>query len=145
MKRIVTAMFGLGMIGFLGHFAPAQDKKADAPKLEGKYALVAGKKEGKAIDDEAKKGGYTFTADKVTIEGMGLKFVMGYKLDAKATPVQINMEILEGPDGTKGTKAQGIIEAKGNTVKLAYSIEKDKRPKDFTGEKDFYFELKKVK
>ena len=149
MKTIAAFALGLGLIGLLGQSAIARkdkdEKKADAPKLEGKYTLVAGKRDGKPIDEDAKKGTFSATADKFTIEGMGVKFVMGYKLNAKTDPVGIDMEILEGPEGTKGTKAQGIVEAKGDTVKLAYSIEKDKRPKDFKGEKDFYFELKKAK
>ena len=132
------------MLGVLGSPAPAQEKEK-APKLEGKYTLVAGKKNGAAIDEESKKGEYTFTADKITIKGMDITFVMGYKIDPKPEPMNIDMEILEGPEGTKGSKAQGIIEVKGDTIKLAYSTDKDKRPKDFKGEKDFYFELKKAK
>ena len=88
--------------------ARKDEKKADAPKLEGKYTLVGGKTGGKDIDDEAKKGGFSFTADKITIDGMGMKFVMGYKLDAKVTPIAIDMEILEGPEGAKGTKARAL-------------------------------------
>jgi uncharacterized protein (TIGR03067 family) len=146
MKTTAAFALGLGLLGLLGQ-AAAQDKKAEAPKLEGKYTLVAGKVAGKAVGDDAKKAAYAFTADKVTIEGMGVKFVMGYKLDPKASPTSIDMEILDGPEGTKGSKAQGIVELKGDTLKLAYTLEKEKekRPKDFKGDKDFYFELKKGK
>ena len=63
-----------------------------------------GKKNGTAIDDEAKKGEYTFTADKITIKGMDVTFVMGYKLDPKTTPVNVDMEILEGPEGRRGAR-----------------------------------------
>jgi len=158
MKTIAAFALGLGMMAFLGlPIARTQDKKdekkdekkteakGDAPKLEGKYTLVSGKKNDKPIDEDAKKGTYTFTADKVTIEGMGVKFVMGYKVDAKTDPVNIDMEILEGPEGTKGSKAQGIVEMKGDTLKLAYMMEKDKRPKTFDGKEGFSFELKKAK
>jgi uncharacterized protein (TIGR03067 family) len=144
MKTIAAFALGLGLLGWVGLAAQAQDKK-DAPKLEGKYTLVGGKTKGKDLDDEAKKGTYTFAADKVTIEGMGLKFVMSYKIDPKTTPMNVDMEILEGPEGTKGSKAQGIIEVKGDTVKLAYMVEKDKRPKDFEGKEGNMYELKKAK
>jgi uncharacterized protein (TIGR03067 family) len=144
MKTTAGLALGLGMLGFLG-LASAQDKKGEAPKLEGKYTLVAGKISGKDVGDDAKKGEYTFTADKITIKAMDLKFVMGYKVDAKTSPAQIDMEILEGPEGTKGTKAAGIVELKGDTLKLAYMIDKDKRSKDFDGKDGFYFELKKNK
>lgn len=145
MKTTVAIALGFGLCVCAGLAARAQDKKGEAPKLEGKYTLSAGTIKGNKIDDAAKKGSYTFTADKITIEGMGIKFVMGYKLDAKATPANIDMEILDGPEGTKGTKAQGIVEKKGDVVKLAYSTDKDKRPKDFDGKDSYSFELKKMK
>ena len=60
-------------------------------------------------------------------------------------PAQVDMEILEGPEGSKGSKAVGIVELKGDVLKLAYSLDKEKRPKDFDGKTGFYFELKKEK
>ena len=141
MKTTVAFALGLALVGFLGT-AAAQN---DAPKLEGKYTLVAGKVKGKDVSDDWKKAEYTFAADQVTIKGKQLTFVMGYKIDPSAEPMTIDMAVADGPEATKGTRAQGIIEVKGDTVKLAYSTEKDTRPKDFKGEKDFYFELKKAK
>lgn len=148
MKTIAAFALGLGLVVCMG-LATAQEKKGqkkpEALKLEGKYTLVGGKMDGTPIGDEAKKGEYSITGDKITIKGMGITFVMGYKLDAKTTPVSIDMEILEGPEGTKGSKAQGIVEMKGDTLKLAYSIDKDKRPKDFDGKTGHVFELKRTK
>jgi uncharacterized protein (TIGR03067 family) len=150
MKSIAAFALGLGLLALLGSTARTDDKKPEAPKLEGKYTLVGGKKNDKPIDDDAKKGEFTFTADKVTIKGMGMTFVMGYKLDAKQTPIHIDMEILEGIEGSKGTKAAGIIEVKGDTLKLAYSLDKDKddkfkRPTNFDGKDGMFFEFKKAK
>lgn len=149
MKTFAACVLGLGLVGCLGLATRAQEKKdenkADAPKLEGMYTLVGGKKNGTPIDDEAKKSKFTFTSDKITIDGMGLKFEIAYKLDAKATPVAIDMEITSGPEGTKGSKAQGIVELKGDALKLAYSLDKDKRPKAFDGKEGFLFEFKKAK
>jgi uncharacterized protein (TIGR03067 family) len=145
MKTITALALGLGLVGFFGLGVAGQEKKADAPKLEGKYTLVAGKVNGKAVDDDAKKAEYVFTPDQVTIKAKEFMFVMGYKIDPRTDPMNVDMAIAEGPEGTKGTRALGIIEVKGDTVKLAYSVEKDKRPKDFKGDKDFYFELKKTK
>ena len=118
--------------------------KGEAPKLASKYA-DRGKKDGKEISDESKKGEYTITADKIKIKGQDASFVMGYKLDPKTTPTNIDMEILEGVEGTKGSKAEGIVELKGEVLKLAYSIEKGKRPKNFDGKEGFMFEFKKAK
>lgn len=143
------AVLTLGLVTCAGLAARADDKKADAPKLAGTYKLVAGKKNGEAVGDESKKGKYTIDAKTFTIWGGDKKaFVMGYKLDPKTTPVAIDMEILESeifPD-TKGSKAYGIVEQKGDTLKLAYvEKEKDKRPKDFSGKEGFAFEFKKEK
>ncbi|AWM39766.1 hypothetical protein GobsT_18720 [Gemmata obscuriglobus] len=132
----------IGLVACSALTAPAADEKLD---LAGTYTLVAGKKNGADVDETAKKAQYTVTADKFTIKGGEVKFVMGYKLDAKANPAQIDMEILEGPEGTKGTKAVGIVELKGDTLKVAYSLDKEKRPKEFDGKAGYYFELKKEK
>jgi uncharacterized protein (TIGR03067 family) len=145
------------------------DKKVELPVLEGKYKLVSGKVNDKAIGDDSKKWDYIFTADKITVKGLSekkdekkedpkdnkkdekkeekkdLMFVFGYKLDGKTSPITINMEILDGPEGTKGIKTSGIIEVKGDVLKLAYIMEKDKKPKDFTGKEGIMFELHRVK
>src|SRR4029079_13413841 len=110
MKTSAAFALGLGLLASmsLGLASRADDKdgkKADAPKLAGKYELTGGKKDGTAISDESKKGAYTCTAHKTAIKGMELTFVMGYNLDPKTTPINIDMEILEGPEGAKGTKA----------------------------------------
>src|SRR5262245_26601373 len=144
MKSIATFAVGLGLLASAA-LAAEPDRIEDAPKLEGKYKLVGGKKDGAEIGDESKKGEYTITADKITIKGQDASFVMGYKLDPKAKPVNIDMEILEGVEGTKGSKAEGIVELKGDVLKLAYSIEKGKRPKNFDGKDGFMFEFKKEK
>ncbi len=137
-----TFALAAGLIACVALTARAADEKTD---LTGTYTLVTGKKNGAAVDEVAKKAEYTATADRFTIKGGDTKFVMSYKIDPKATPVAIDMEILEGPDGTKGSKAVGIVEVKGDVVKLAYSLDKEKRPKDFDGKTGFYFELKKEK
>jgi uncharacterized protein (TIGR03067 family) len=122
---------------------PSQaDDKFD---LNGKYTVVSGKKNGANIDEKAKKATYTITAESFTIAGGNQKFVISYKLKPGTKPVEIDMSIAEGPEGTKGILAVGIIEQKGDTVKLAYSLDKEKRPKDFEGKTGYYIELKKMK
>jgi uncharacterized protein (TIGR03067 family) len=120
--------------------AARADDKID---LAGKYEVVGGKKQGKDIDEKAKKAKYTATADTFTIAGGGPKFVIAYRVKP-GSPAEIDMSVLEGPDGTKGTVAFGIVEAKGDRVKLAYSLDKDKRPKEFD-KADYVIELKKLK
>jgi uncharacterized protein (TIGR03067 family) len=144
MKTISAFALGLGLLAWVG-VAQSQEKKGEAPKLEGKWTLVSGKVNGTATGDDAKKSMFTFTSDKMTIKSMDLTFVMGYKLDPKTDPVSVDLEILEGPEGTKGSKAVGIVELKGDVLKLAYSMDKDKRPKNFEGKEGNTFEFKKAK
>src|SRR5215207_651029 len=125
-----TFALAAGLVACLALSARGEDKKID---LSGKYTVVSGKKNGADIDEKAKKATYTATADTITIAGGDQKFVISYKLKPGTTPVEIDMSIAEGPDGTKGTIAVGIIEQKGDTLKLAYSLDKEKRPKDFDG------------
>jgi uncharacterized protein (TIGR03067 family) len=136
-----TFALATGVLLILGLTARAEDKIDP-----GTYTVVSGKKEGKDIDEKAKKAKYTITADTFTIEGGKDKFVIGYKLKA-GTPTEIDMAVSEGPEGsgTKGSIAVGIIEVKGDTVKLAYSLDKEKRPKDFDGKTGYLIELKKAK
>lgn len=131
-----------GFVACAGLTARAADDKLD---ISGTYALVAGKKNGADVDEKSKKATYTVTKDQFTIAGGEFKFVMGFKIDASKTPATIDMEIQEGPEGSKGTKGVGIVELKGGVLKLAYTLDKDKRPKDFDGKTGFYMELKKEK
>lgn len=135
-----TLALAAGLL-FAAGLAARADDKID---LAGKYALVGGKIDGKDPDERARKAKYTATADTFTVEGKGAKFVFAYKVKP-GTPAEIDMSVLEGPDGTKGTVAVGIVEVKGDTVKLAYSLDKEKRPKDFAGKSDYLIELKKLK
>ena len=133
----------IGLATGLGLSVRAADDKID---LSGKYALVSGKKNGADVDEKAKKATYTATADTFTIANGDVKFEFSYKLKPGTTPVEIDMAIVSGPEGTpKGALAVGIVEAKGDLLKLAYSLDKEKRPKDFEGKAGYYMELKKVK
>ena len=136
-----TFALAVGLALCLGLTARAEEKI----DLSGKYTVVSGKKNGADIDEKAKKATYTATADTFTIAGGDVKFVISYKLKPGTTPVEIDMSIAEGPDGSKGTPAVGIVEVKGDTLKLAYSLDKEKRPKNFDGKDGYYVELKKDK
>lgn len=137
-----TFALAVGLAACLGLAARGADEKID---LAGKYTVVSGKKNGADIDEKAKKATYTATADTFTIAGGDQKFVISYKVKPGTKPVEIDMSIAEGPDGTKGSTAVGIIEQKGDSLKLAYSLDKEKRPKDFDGKTGYSIELKKAK
>lgn len=128
---------------FISTVALAADK--DPPDLAGTYSLVSGKKHGAEPDAEAKKAEYVITKSRFTITGKDAKFVIEYTLNPKASPIAIDMKILEGPEGTAGSKAQGIVQKDGDELKLAYSLENNKRPKDFEGKDGMLFVFKKTK
>src|SRR5690348_2835152 len=116
--KMLTLAIGLVVCSALT--VGADDKKLD---LSGKYTLVSGKKNGAAVDEKAKKATYTATADTFTIDNGKSKFVFSYKLRADTDPLQIDLSVTEGPDGApKGAPAFGIVEAKGDTLKIAYSL-----------------------
>lgn len=146
MKKLAVLTLGLfACAALVGRTAAQDEKKADAPKIEGKWTLTGGKKNGSDVDDNAKKSTYVADKDKITIEGNGAKFVMGYKIDPK-NPKNVDFEILESPiPDLKGSKAEGIIELKGDDLKIAYATDAGKRPKDFEGKDGFLFIFKKAK
>ena len=130
--------------------ARAEDaKKFDAKKLEGKWTYVSGKKAGEDSAKEALMGTVEITKDKLIIPGPeGKPMNISYKLDDKETPVKIDMEILDGM--FKGGKAEGLIELKGDELKLSYAMimGDTKRPAKLESTKDngaFYFVLKRMK
>ncbi|MCS6864123.1 MAG: TIGR03067 domain-containing protein [Gemmataceae bacterium] len=135
--------FGLTLVATIVLFAPAcaQDKI----DLSGNYEVVRGKKEGRDIDEKAKKAKYSATTDTFTIEAGDVKMVISYTLKPGTSPREIDMVMSAGPDGTKGIAAYGIVEVKDDTLKLAYSLNKDKRPSDFEGKTGYVIELKKIK
>jgi uncharacterized protein (TIGR03067 family) len=141
-RGMKTFALAVGLAACAALAAGADDAKID---LTGKYTVVSGKKNGADIDEKSKKAKYSATADSFTIEGGDHKFVIGYKIKPNTMPVEIDMAIAEGPDGTKGAIAVGIIEVKGDTIKIAYGLDKEKRPKTFEGKADYLIELKKEK
>ena len=126
----------------------ADEKKFDAKSLEGTWKVTGGKKAGADLTDMAKEGEYVFAKDTITIKAGDMElFVMKYKLDEKASPIAIDLEITKSPgDGGNGTKALGIIEVKDDVMKICYPPMGGDRPTKFDGaEKNYYFTLKKAK
>lgn len=147
----MKSAFSLSLAVVLGFatLARADDKKFDASKLEGKWTYVSGKKAGEASAKEALMGTVEITKDKFSIPGPeGKPMAVGYKLDAKDSPVKIDLEILDGM--FKGSKAEGFIELKGDELKLCYAMimGDTKRPTKLESTKDngaFLFVLKRMK
>lgn len=125
--------------------ASAQDKAFDAKALEGSWSFVSGMKAGQKANEESLKGEVTVKGDTMTMKMGEGSFVFKLTFDGKKTPVEVDMEITDGPIG-KGEKGKGIIELKGDELKLCYPAPGGTdRPTKFDGEKNHLFVLKKKK
>lgn len=126
----------------------AEEKKADfdPAKLEGKWKITSGEKFGEKVEGKSIEGVITISKDTITIKAPDMTHVMKFKLDAKASPVAITMVGEEGP--AKGFTSEGIIELKGDELKLCYAMPEQKRPTTFgtkKGEQALYFVMKREK
>ena len=123
----LSAGFFFLVLGTLG--AADKDDKFDADKMVGTWTYVSVEKNGqKADNDNIKEGKVKIAKDKLTLEGSGGTFVLKYKLDAAKKPVTIDLEMTEGAG--QGSTAKGIIDVKGDELKLCYSTS-DEAPKKF--------------
>jgi uncharacterized protein (TIGR03067 family) len=124
--------FALGVLGLLLGSAVAQDKaKLDPAKLVGTWTYVSGEKEGKKIPPaNLEKGMVKITKDTITLEAPDSKYVLKYKLDPAKSPVGINLEITEGPQGV-GSKSTGIVALDKDELKLCYAAMGGATPKEF--------------
>src|SRR5262249_3685871 len=130
--------------------ADAQDKgdKFDAAKLDGTWKFVSGVKNGEKLTaDQLKSQTVTIAKNTLTLKSPDATFVMKFELDTKKSPVGIKLEITESPFGP-GAKAAGIIELKGDELKLCYAPLEGDAPKMFEakeGSKAHLFNLKRSK
>ncbi len=149
---IAVALLVASVTTALGKPLGAEDKKSDAKfdaaKLVGKWEYVSGVKNGEKVAEENLKDQViTITKDKITLKGKEL-FVFKYELDTEKKPVGIKLEMLESPFGA-GAKSAGVIELKGDQVRLCYASADDATaPKTFEakeGSKAHLFVLKRSK
>jgi uncharacterized protein (TIGR03067 family) len=138
----------LCVVLFAAAAAKADDKPAplDPAKLVGSWTYVAGTRAGEKVDKERMTGPVVVTKETFTLPGSEPKFVIGYTVDAKASPATIDMSIKDGP--VKEGKALGIIAVNGDELTLCYDPSGQKRPAKFESTKDngaFLFVLKRVK
>jgi len=126
--------------------ALADDKKADTNALLGKYTIVSGKRDGKDLPkSDFEKSVVIIEKDAVYGHDKDKKEFFGatYAIDTSSKPWRISM-VSRSPK--KGEKAEGVIEATGDVVRLAYALPGGKTPTDFdAGEKQQSFVLKRMK
>jgi uncharacterized protein (TIGR03067 family) len=129
MRKAIGLSAGVFLLAWGPLGAADKDDKFDAAKMFGTWTYVSVEKNGqKADNDNIKEGKVKIDKDNITLEGSSGTFVLKYKLDTTKNPVTIDLKITEG-DG-EGSTAKGIIEVKGDELKLCYSTS-DETPKKF--------------
>jgi len=137
--RLLTALALLGLVSR----AAAQDD------LKGTWVIQKAVQSGKTLDDAKARGAkLVITADRMTAYDPDNKelYVMGYKANPSVTPKTIDMRILKGKDLDR--TASGIYALEGDTLKLAYSLDESKRPKELSskeGDEVMLIEMKRAK
>ncbi len=125
-----------------------EEAKFDSAKLVGTWTYVSAEEDGKKkTADDFKKASVEITKDTIMLKGEDATYVIKYTLDTKKDPVQVAMEITKGPQG-EGAKSAGIIELKGDELKLCYNPMSEEAPKEFGAKADsklHFFVLKRKK
>jgi uncharacterized protein (TIGR03067 family) len=126
-------------------FAQDAEKPSKNPLL-GEYIMVSGKDNGETVPEERIKGNLVrITEDTITAVDHDEKeiYVAKYTLDTTHTPYKIMMTVAGGPRDSKGDKAEGIVELKGDTLRMAYAYAGGEIPKDFKtiGKKQLEFTM----
>ncbi len=144
----VTRAFRIAALAIVGCFAiaGAEDPKKPAKnELDGLYTIAACEKDGKEIPADKLKGSIIkFDGDKVMGTDKDKKEFFGstFTIDKTTSPYTISMT---SSAPVKGEKAMGIIEMKGDTVKLCYALPGGEAPKEFkTKEKQHCFTMKRA-
>lgn len=149
----VKGLLGLGVVVLLVPALAAEEKdkepaRLDPAKLVGTWTYVSGVVNGKKVEaDHLEKGIVEITKDTITLKSPEGSFVIAYSVDAKKSPARIAMKITKGPQG-EGAKADGIVELKGDELKMCYPSMGGEAPKEFKsaeGSKLHLFTLKRKK
>jgi uncharacterized protein (TIGR03067 family) len=124
-----------------------KDDRFDAAKMAGAWTYESSEKNGEKLDkDHFKDSKVVVTKETITLEGPQGKFVIKYTVDPKKNPVALSMTMTESPFGA-GAMAQGIVELKGDELKICYAAEGE-APKKFEakeGSNHHLFVLKRSK
>jgi uncharacterized protein (TIGR03067 family) len=120
----------------------AQDARKDQEALQGTWVMTAKEFMGKkASEDEIKKLGtrIVLKGDTVTVSTLdaGEYVVVSeatFKLDPATKPKSMDLTVTGGP--SKGKSGLAIYELDGDTLKVCWAIDEEKRPTRFAGPKD---------
>src|SRR5262249_21366912 len=104
----------------------------DKPVLDGQHQIVAGERDGKAMDQAVIKGcTFRFAGEKVTAATKdGNAFLTAeYTLNSNKKPCVIVMKLTEGSD--KGKELHGLIERNADTIRIIYAGPGAEAPTEF--------------
>lgn len=140
MRLFVGVLAALILLGAVA--VRAQDARKDQELLQGTWVMTAKEFMGKkASEDEIKKLGthVVFKGDAVTVSSLdaGERVVVSegrFKLDPGTKPKAMDLAITSGP--SKGKTGLAIYEVDGDTLKVCYSLDEEKRPTRFAGPPD---------
>lgn len=134
----------------LAAVAPASADDKAKESLEGGYTIVSGEKYGTPIPEDEVKGATVRIAENgiiVTDKDKKDVYATAYVLDPAASadgPIKITLTSKLAP--SEGKVAKGLIEKKGDTVRLIYALEGGEAPTEFkTKEKQLMFVMKNTK
>jgi uncharacterized protein (TIGR03067 family) len=119
---VAALLLAAGLVGADDKAQAGPKDKFDAAKLVGTWTYVSGEKGGEKVDTERFQGQtVVITKDTLSLKGGPAgNFVMKYELDAQKTPAAIKLTMTESPFGA-GAAAAGVIELKGDDLKLCYA------------------------
>jgi uncharacterized protein (TIGR03067 family) len=136
----------LGIARQTGSVPAEADNTLTAESLVGSYVIISGEKEGvKEPEDRVKGTTVAFTKDSVTVVDKNKKemYSASYKLDTTRNPCDITMT--SRVESTAGEIARGLIDKKGNTIRLIYALPKGEVPTEFkTKDKQLMFVMRKA-
>ena len=150
MNRLVMSAFAVCALGIthLCAQAPIPGTKASPPDLVGTYHIVAGERSGQKLTDKhLNKVMCRINGKSITtfVKEENAIYAADYQIDSTNSPWKISMTATLTPDDSKGTKAQGLIDINGDTVRLIYALPGGSAPTSFTtGDKQQMFVLRKL-
>ncbi len=153
MKPTTTLAFGLAALLLIRLPAFADDKpvkkiSGEPASLLGGYSIVSGEKYGQPEPAERIQGTTVRIADDAIVvldKDKKEVYAQTYKVDTSTSPWKLTLKSKITPYKQEGgeTEAKGLIEKRGDTVRIIYALPGGRTPTEFkTGEKQLMFVLK---
>lgn len=129
-KRITLILFTVLMLVRLSAAGEVEGQR-DLAKLQGKWNMVSGTRDGASLSDEMLKTGTRVCKGNEVVVHVGGMLLMkaAFTLDATKSPKTIDYNVTEGPNA--GKKQLGIYKFDGDTVQFCFAGVDQPRPDAF--------------